>query len=62
MKTPFENWDDTHNMYDSDLTYAEAAFNGGIQYALTLTNDSMPPEISKAIGEAVRENIGVDIE
>ena len=62
MKTAFEEWAKKHDLYESDRPYAEDAFHGGLQYMLDLINASMPPEVSKAIGEAVRENLGVEIE
>ena len=57
MKSAFNEWFDDYQPYDTDMTYGESAFCGGMQYAIDLINTSMPPEISAAILETVREKL-----
>ena len=56
MKTPFDEWFEGYDPYATEARYAESAFYGGMQYALNLINNSMPPETSAAISDIVREN------
>ena len=57
MKSAFDEWEETYELYLSGSLYAEDAFYGGMQYAINLINASMPPEISAAILETVREKL-----